>query len=288
MDQIAIVHDWDPTRTKGSKPRVPATLDALAADFYGTKPLVAGHSESLLKNKFGWGVRELQIATAIIQRTEYPFDGKHPNKAYGTDTPLDRYRKQLKAMSTSDARLALREGAMFAEYADKASFYTRSKFSASFQALVGLSREENKTNSKPGAKKFTNVRAMALFTPTFMATIGSSEAFGADRNLAKELGLSISFPTRETFFASMPSEWGRNFEATRSAFQRVSKALAEGLTIKEASKLGTAHYQAQLLKSRPKHLTRLTLKAGSRFRRNSARSTNKLKKRLPKPIRRTR
>lgn len=278
MDQIAIVHDWDPGRDKGSKPRVPTTLQALADDFSGKKSLVPGHSESVLKTKFGWGTRELRIAVAIIQRTEYPFAGKHPNKAYGNQTPLDRYKGQLGGMPRADQVLALREGAMFAEYADKASFYSREPFSGSLKALVGLAREENKTNeeaSKKSGKKFTSVKGMALFTPIFMGMVGNAEAFAMDQALAKSLGVKVDFPTREKFFSLMPKKWGQNYKATQLGFQRVAKALEAGKTIKQASALGTAVYAATMKQANAKPNARKPLRFPTLSRRKVTRLNSK-------------
>ena len=254
ISEVALLHDWDPSRKAGTPARVLETLDALSKDFAGKKALLKGHGgKSVLKERFGWNRKQLKMAIAMIQRTEFPFAKTHPSPAYKNNSPYDRYAAMLKGMDKKSQAFVLREGAVLSEYADKASFYFVGSFKKAVKAVDGL---VNEINTGAG-KKVMDVKT--LHTEKFLRTIGKKQSFALDFALAKSLGVKgLQIPLRDAYFATLPVKYGRAFTANLSGFRAMNRALMMGQNVAKSVKRGQrAAAQHQLPRGARVHRVRL-------------------------------
>jgi len=170
LGEVALLHDWDPHRAAETPPRVSATLQVLAADFAGKRPLIPGYrGTSVLRERFGWTKRDLAVAQALIQRTAFPFD----------PVAVRRYEARLRRLSRADQRFVLQEGAYLSEYADKASTYAMRRPTGVRRASRGLVREKNNAAGKRVAT------VDGLESATFLGAIGTRGAYAQDRAIAR-------------------------------------------------------------------------------------------------------
>lgn len=248
LGQVALIHDWDPARTPGTPPSVLRTLRAMADDFAGRRSLIGGNpGESVLRQRFGWGKRELRLAMAMIQRTEFPFGVSHPNPGYAKRSPRARYKQMLSRLSREDQRFVLREAAILSEYADKGSSYMTKSFNGALRTVDGLVHEIN------AAAKAEVTSIGRLGTPVFLASIGKPAAFAEDHAIARELVAGkIAIPGRAAFFAAMPRRYATTFEANLRGFRALDGALKRGLTPRAAKqKALVAQARYRLAHGRP-------------------------------------
>ncbi len=234
LSQVALIHDIDPGRAAGRPPRVPATLEWMRSET----------GQQMLRERFGWGDREISMAEALIQRTEFPFDGaaageqslfgpRPQPQVHDGDTavigdvaaervhayydrtegssvdpsPLGRYRTMLEGMSAEDRAFVLSEGAMLSEYSDKSSWYFRSPAEA-LRSVQGLGTEAG-FDMLPG-------------THGFLGNIGAEGSFTHDMALAARFGIEMSAPTLETVLPHMSAEQRANWQATRRMFEEIA------------------------------------------------------------------
>lgn len=201
LSEVALLHDWDPRRVPGTPARVGATLDALDADFEGRESLVPGKRGSILRTRFGWNARDLEIAKALIHRTTFPFDA---DAAKG-------YEQRLEALAPSDRQFVLQEGALLSEYADKGSTYAMRSVKRVKKATRGLASEINRMAGR-------RVTSAAKLDPgAFITSLGARSHFATDHAIARRLGLRVSYPTRATVLARMPPSYRVHFGATMRA-----------------------------------------------------------------------
>lgn len=235
VSQVAQLHDWDPHRTPGTPARVPATLAALEADFAGTEPLVKGYEGSYLRGALGWDRGKLDMARAMIQRTEFPFGATHPSPAYAGTSPVARYEQMLSKLPTEQRRFVMQEGALLSEYADKMSTYATRSFGGTRRAVDGLAHEINTTAGAP----VTDARK--LDTATFLHGLGRRESFSEDHALAQRMGVGrLDLPTRRAALAVMPPSYGRQLRANAAGYKAANQAFAAGATNRDAWKAGAA------------------------------------------------
>ncbi|TBR22715.1 hypothetical protein EPO15_07480 [bacterium] len=224
----------DPSRAPGSPARVPATLEALRKDFAGETSLTGEKGRSLLRERFGWGERELALAEAMIQRTEFPFGDSHPNPYYKEASPLARYEAQLKALPEADRAFALREGALLSEYADKSSWYATESFPGAMKVVEGLA---NEINTASGGK--AQMSAAKLDTAGFLSVLGEPKSFELDRAVAAKVGLEAPvLPGRAEAWRLMGGDYGARFEANIKGFAAYKEALARGEAHEAAASRG--------------------------------------------------
>jgi serine phosphatase RsbU (regulator of sigma subunit) len=242
--QVGQLHDIDPTRKPGTPARVPATVEALIADFKGERPLIPGYEgKSVIRERFGWDYGQLMMGLAMIRRTEFPFTDPHGNPVYkkevhlqGTEpvtlTQVKRYEYLLEQISRMDAgsvsfvdkptEFVVREAALLSEYADKGN-YAAVDFDSAMSSVAGLVNEINAAVGKP------IVDAHALGTPTFLASIGTDKAFAIDREIAARHGTDIKTPGREELYSKMPSLYQRQYDAQVAGFKEFDRVLADAL-----------------------------------------------------------
>lgn len=219
LGEVALLHDWDPLRRPDTPARVGATLEILAADFAGKRPLLPGYrGRSVLRERFRWSRRDLDVALALIQRTAFPFDG-----AAATD-----YQARVRTLSRADQRFVLQEGAYLSEYADKASTYAMRRPSGVARAARGLARE---INSAAGERVMT---VQGLETDRFLRAIGTRSAYAHDRAIARRLGIRVSYTTRRRAFARMPARYGERFDDSLARAVRARRARGGGGTGRRA------------------------------------------------------
>jgi serine/threonine protein phosphatase PrpC/tRNA A-37 threonylcarbamoyl transferase component Bud32 len=242
VSEVALLHDFDPSRGAGSPARVLKTIEALEADFRGEMSLDGRPGRSTLQEKFGWDQSKLDMAKAMIQRTEFPFGDVHPNPAYKDASPLARYEKMLGDMPAGDRRFALREGALLSEYADKASWYMTEDFHGALNTVEGLAHE---INTATGGK--ANMDAGKLDTADFLSKVGSPESFAHDEALAKKFGIDdFRLPNREEAFAKLPPEYKRTFDSNLEGFKTFKETLTKGGDLAAAREAGAATAQQAL------------------------------------------
>ncbi|MBI3299339.1 MAG: HEAT repeat domain-containing protein [Elusimicrobia bacterium] len=246
--QVGLLHDLDPGRAPGSPARVPATLEALRADFTGTMSLDGAAGESVLVKRFGWGRSDLARAEAMIQRTEFPFGDAHQNPHYKDASPLARYEAMLAAMSPADRAFVLREGPMLSEYGDKASWYALVDFPTAMRSVEGLA---NEINTVSGGK--ANMSAGKLDTADFMGIIGEAKAFELDLALARKFGMDApDLPSSRRGAAAPEGDVAQRFLSTLEgdAGRRFASNLAGFQVYRDAIKAGKPHAEAVELASR--------------------------------------
>ncbi len=234
--EVALLHDWDSARTQGTPARVSATLDALRKDFYKVKPLILKNKamdkgksmKSVLRERFGWTQGQLNMALAMIQRTEYPFSNSYDPKKSKQHSPFRRYAQMVGRLPAKDRAFVLREGALLSEYADKGSWYFKKNFKGAFKVVEGL---KNEFRTIPGKGKTT---ISDLETGTFLRSIGTKSCFTLDAVLAQKLGVPrFEVPHTRAFFKLVP-QYEKTFKATRSGFQAFQRQLLRGKSFENA------------------------------------------------------
>lgn len=193
VEQVGLVHDWDPGRGRGTPARVDATVRALHDDFAGRRSITGQAGRSVLRERFGWGETELAVAVAMIRRTQFPFDA----------TARDRYREALLQIEGGAKRtllaevsgkkalreLALRQGATLSELVDKAGYYAGGGFGGSIKRVEALLGEMKAIG--------VEMTPLALRTSRFVSSLGQRASYEVDRQMARDLGLRFDAPSRK-------------------------------------------------------------------------------------------
>jgi hypothetical protein len=249
LAQVAMLHDIDPTRTPGRPARVAATIEWMRS----------GEGQALM-SRWGWNERQMAVAEAMIQRTEFPFDGTivgqagafGPRRAppvydadarlgagatdrisgYYTDqSPRSRYIEMLRALSPEDRAFVLREAAMLSEYSDKSSWYFEAP-RVVLQAVRGLGTEAG-FDPVPTTRGFLDAIGRA-------PTEGRPGSFDIDLAIARELGMpepQVRY-MQDVLGRLTPQQRG-NWEMTREVFGLAEAYYAgERMTPPRAAELG--------------------------------------------------
>jgi hypothetical protein len=241
LSEVALLHDWDPARPLGTPARVPATLKALGLDFTGKRPLTSppDRSErgpSILRERFGWGKLELQMAMSLIFRTEFPFDGPHPNPFYSRVSPSQRYTRSLQALPPRRRVFVLEQGPILSQFADQTAWYATQTFDVALRAVEGL---VNELNAAQGPRRSTQ----DLNTTGFLYSISQERSFEVDYRLGRAFGIEgFVLPTQDDAFSLLPPTYARCFEANKNGFDAYDRALASGHGEGEAAAEGRRVY----------------------------------------------
>ncbi|MCA9665621.1 MAG: HD domain-containing protein [Myxococcales bacterium] len=238
ISEVALLHDWDPTRKAGTPARVPETLRALRLDFAGKRPLLPGHRGSVLKQRFGWSQTQLEMALAMIQRTEFPFGSSHPNPHYKRRSPLARYSTMVARLPREAREFVLREAPILSEYPDKSSSYALRSFDKALPTVKGL---VNEINNAAGSAV---VNTRSLDTPRFLRSLGQPLAFEHDYALARRFGVkNFNVPTRREALSKLGRSTRATFAATQRGFSAYQRTLEAGGSERQAVRAGRAAYR---------------------------------------------
>jgi hypothetical protein len=256
MGQVAALHDADPWREPGSRPSAHRTIKLLERDFSGKGSIVTGkQGSSFAKEVLGWGPEEVDMAVAIIQRSEFPFADEHPYKAYqkqykgkkgaartvasgSKKSPVLRYELALAKLSQKNRDFVLREAPLFSEYADKASMYSTRDFDFALRSTKGLITELGNDGIEVGYEQ--------VDPGAFIATLGQPENLAIDQQLIKKFGSSVSLPTRKEFMAHMSPEYRARLKATQKSAARLGELYQQGMKPKQAERKARALYESEL------------------------------------------
>ena len=221
LAKVALLHDFDPHRKADTPARVPVTLSLLSKDFWRVKSLKVEEYCSVLGEEFKWGKRELLMAKAIIQRTEFPFSRKHLDAAYRDTSPYDQYDqilRQLSVIDYLDVLFVLQEAPLFAEYADKSNTFLTKGYADAVQAVERLYEEQN-NHAAMGLSKGDFVTGNYEM---FIKKLGASYVFNTDRRIAKDFGfIDIQYPNIKVALELMPAEWVENFTTNCEKFKEL-------------------------------------------------------------------
>lgn len=243
LAQVGVIHDADPTRQPGKPARVSATIEWMDS--------AAG--QKMMKEKFGWDDNKINMAKAIIQRTEFPFDnavtgqptalgfprGKIPTydadkgigstdniaTRYDKKSPQAHYEEYLSNMKPDERAFVLQEAPVLSEYADKSSWYF-GKTKDAYNSVVGLGTET-------GFDMFAG-------TSGFLNAIGkrntadaTKDSFGRDLEIAKKFAIDVSYPYLEDVVKLLGADAAANWKNSREMFGRISN---EGVEAKDQAK----------------------------------------------------
>lgn len=211
LTKVALLHDadlrWDldrTTRRVGTPARVPVTISWLFRN-----------RERLLK-QMDWQECDLDLAAALIARTEFPFD--HTPRNHGTEfdglTPVELYERLLRELPPNQRAKVMTDGLML-RFADQCSAYVEG-FPTAVRSLVALAQEwanQGQANAIP--QLWEN-------TPGFLTKIGSD--LQEDEHLRDKLGLSVTLPTPQNLFAALGWRRRRNFRKNLARFRQVALA----------------------------------------------------------------
>lgn len=209
LAQVALLHDIDPNRTPGMPARVPATLEWM------------GRHRTEILRRFGWTPLQFDIAKALIQRTEFPFDDHRRassyRDAYKEISPVGRLREMLRGLNPFARFYVLQNGAILSEYADKASNGTN-PFPTALRKVEGLARELRNAGAPVSWPEFSKS------TFDFLRSIGTPESFAVDRALAEEFGIrNLRIPLREEAMARLSAAHRANFENNLHQFGEIQE-----------------------------------------------------------------
>ena len=242
LSEVALLHDWDPERPLGSPARVPSTLKILGLDFVGKRQLTSppGRPQtgpSILKTRFGWDKLDLQMAFSILYRTEFPFDGAHPNPFYAAVSPSQRYTRSLQPLPRRKRAFVLEQAPILSQFADQPSWYATQPFSVALRAVEGL---VNELNVSQGPRRSTQ----DLNTTGFLYSLSQERTFEADYRLARAFGIEgFLLPTQEEAFSLLPPAYGQIFRANKAAFDAYDRALGAGHSEREAANVGLKTFE---------------------------------------------
>jgi len=231
LSEVALLHDIDPTRVAGKPARVPATLA-----WMGTPEAIR-----IMQETFGWNAQKIEMAKAMIQRTEFPFDGakvgektalgfprgktatfeadakigdaKGISEHYANMSPVDRYVEMVGKLDPAAREFVIREAPVLSEFADKGSTYFK-KPGETLRAVEGLG---NEATGKPESFMRT--------TDKFLGDIGNAKNFEVDVKIAERFGIKTKYPAMEDVMAILPSEQIANWKANRNMFKLVSEGM---------------------------------------------------------------
>ncbi|MBW2731032.1 MAG: hypothetical protein JRH20_01495 [Deltaproteobacteria bacterium] len=258
VSEVALLHDWDPERVMGSPARVPTTIRRLARDFVGKRPLLSSvpTGTSLLKTRFHWTKSQLNMAIAMIYRTEFPFEGAHSNPYYYRTSPAERYRRSLRILDPNSRRFVLRQAPLLAKYADQMSWYATQPFLITLRAVEGLVEELNhraptgSSSSRRLRPSLPKVTTQELNTTGFLCGISDPRSLEVDLRIADELGVhDLKLPSQDEILTSLPEVYRRTFHANHAAFNAYDHALTLDQTELEAKRVGLATFHRELAQS---------------------------------------
>jgi hypothetical protein len=189
-------------------------------------------NESVLRARFGWTKVELNMAIAMVYRTEFPFDGAHPNPFYFRTQPWQRYERCLRVLPEQSRHFVMRFGPVLAQYADQTSWYATQDFANALLAVEGLVEELNAIAGPPTSTQDLN-------TTGFLYAIGDERRFEIDYKLAEQYSIAgFSLPSHDEAFALLPPWYGQTFRANIAAFDSYDSALASGKLENDAALVG--------------------------------------------------
>jgi len=170
---FAYIHDWDPDREPGTRPRAIITAD-----------LLEKHRERF--ETLGWQELQFLMAKAFVLRTELPFTNN--------TTAYTEYRQTIQSLialippdkaKAADVALVLKWAPMFAEYADHMNGHTRLSFEQTVRNAEGRVNELN--NEATIAGRTPSVFLNGIDVPASLNSIGTPQSFELDESLIKEL-----------------------------------------------------------------------------------------------------
>jgi hypothetical protein len=246
IGQVGLIHDADRTRDRGTQARASATLEWMDSK----------EGQTVMREQFKWNDSKIEMAKAMIQRTEFPFDNaktgevmpsmnrkRDPIPTYGEDakigtpdniktrydkmSPQDHYEAYLSKMKPEERQFVMQEAPVLSEYADKSSWYFENR-KAAFDSVTGLGTEI-------GMNMFAG-------TSGFLGSIGKESSFKTDIEIAKKFGLEMKYPGIDEVVGLMGSEAQKNWKNNKEMFERISK---EGVDAKAEAKASGLDEDAQ-------------------------------------------
>ena len=225
LSQVALLHDIDPTRLAGKAARVPATLAWMKTP----------EADGIMHEKFHWDAQRTEMAKAMIQRTEFPFDGakvgekiamgflrgktptygddirlgiglKEISEYYANASPAERYEDMVSKLSPNAREFVLREAPILSEFSDKGSVYFK-KPNETLMAVEGLG---NETTGQP--------ESFLKTTSDFLGSIGNPKNFEIDVQIARKFGLEMKYPGFEDIANILNKEEIDNWRSNRQIF----------------------------------------------------------------------
>jgi len=215
--QVGLLHDLDPHRNDNTPASVLRTLKLLQDDFNGKVSIRGEEGHSFLKETLHWGLGMFLAAKEIIQRTEYPFEVRHPDPDYGESSPVQEYfgmLETLKGSSPMVARFVAREAPIFTEYADRASGFLVYDFKKMITTVLALAREFNiREPDSVNEKDFVGNNFN-----DFIVHLGSQGSFAHDREALKDLGRKDAWiPLMTEMLSLFPKKFYQNLTANFEA-----------------------------------------------------------------------
>lgn len=209
LSKVGLLHDADLRYHKGDQEprlgtpaRVPVTVEWLL------------ENRARLCQQLNWESEDMDLAVALIARTEFPFD--HNPRAHGTRfdglTPVQLYEQLLGRLSPQQQAEVVTDGLLL-RFADQCSPYV-SGFPRAVRSVVGLSREwanQGQAGAIPGLWENT---------PGFLTKIGQD--LEEDRELCARLGIVTDLPAPEVLFRDMGWRRRYNFRRNLASFQKIS------------------------------------------------------------------
>ena len=187
----------------------------------------------LAEARRGEGETLFEKLTALIARTDFPFDDK-ARKPMGTkydgQSPMQVYKELLSELPKEKQAEVLKDG-LALRFADQGGFYAGS-FDMAVEAVQGLVKELQ------GVGVPTNLAGSLKFTPSFLADVGKDNAL--DKQLAQELGHSeLKLPDRDEMLSLWDPGMTQRFRTNTEQFNLMAQAI--GSTPPEAveSQLGS-------------------------------------------------
>ncbi len=213
IQEVALLHDADDRSQVGSddvKTGTPARAQVTLEWM--------DQQQEALQGRFQWTPAQFKEAKALIARTDFPFDDK-AKKPMGTKydgkSSLQVYQELLSDLPAETQSQVLRDG-LALRFADQAGFYSNS-FDQAVEAVSDLSKELKQVGVP------TDLAGSLKFTPTFLKDVGTDEHW--DKQIAKDLGLSVELPNRDQLLQSWEPSKRENFSTNCAQFNLLGQAL---------------------------------------------------------------
>jgi hypothetical protein len=202
LKQVALVHDADPRTCpktgnprEGTPARVQVTLSWMEQE------------RAHLEKRFGWRGDQFNEASALIARSDYPFDDNPRN--YGTRfdgmSPQDVYRETLSRLPDETRRRCMVD-ALLLRFADQVAAYVGS-FQRARDSVQDLVDELNNTGLS------LTFESTFKQTPNFLNQIGRDLTF--DQQLKSEFYQNdLTLPRRNALLALLG--WKKRIKFTRN------------------------------------------------------------------------